>query len=68
MATMIVKVRMQGGNLTVTLPRELARECGIVRRSYLRINRGAGRELVLAPLEVSNGARRSLRPRAARSN
>lgn len=48
----VIRLVQIGGNLTVTIPVQLARELGWARRDYVRIFRSGARALTLTPAEV----------------
>jgi antitoxin component of MazEF toxin-antitoxin module len=62
----VVRVVRIGGNLTITIPRSLARELGIVHRTHVIIERATGRALRLTPLEELHDARGANTARPAR--
>lgn len=54
----LVKLRDDGGNLVVTIPRALVRELALTKRHYVLIRRTAHRRLEITPVERSiNDAR-----------
>jgi hypothetical protein len=53
MNSQVVRLRDQGGNLTLTIPRQLWRELGLVRRGYVRIFRSGPRSLTITDAEVT---------------
>lgn len=48
----VVRLREWGGNLVVTIPRELLRELRLGQRDYLRIYRSGPEHLTITPAEV----------------
>ena len=48
----VVRLRDQGGNLALTIPRALARELRLVRRDYVRIFRSGPSALTITLAEV----------------
>jgi len=50
--SVVVRVREHGGNLIVTIPRQLWREVGWARRDYVRVFRSGAAQLTLTRAEV----------------
>jgi len=50
--SLIVRLRDQGGNLALTIPRQLWRELGLARRDYVRIFRSGPETLTITRAEV----------------
>lgn len=63
-----MKLLLQGGNVMVTLPRAMVRELGLAPRGYVTVQRGAGRSVIVAPLEVADERRPRVRASQARAD
>lgn len=50
--SLVVRLRLDGGNLVATIPTQLARELGWARRDYVRVFRSGAHSLTLTPAEV----------------
>lgn len=50
--SLVVRLRDQGGNLCLTIPRQLARELRLARRDYVRIFRSGPSSLTILLAEV----------------
>jgi len=57
-----------GGNLTATIPRDMARELGLLARDYMLVQRGEGRSLILTASEEWTRERERIRGRRRRAD
>jgi len=59
----VIRIGTMGGNLTVTIPRRIARELGWTRRLYLYVTRTDEGHVILAPVRKDNDAPPDADPR-----
>jgi antitoxin component of MazEF toxin-antitoxin module len=48
----LIRVVKIGGNLTITIPRALARELNLTNRMHVSVHRATGRAILLRVLEL----------------
>jgi len=64
----LVRTVMISGNLTVTIPRSLCRELGLIAGLYVSIRRGPGRVVLLEEARLAHSDDRTVSADSARAD